>query len=208
MNKQNSPQLNEPIQSSKNIWIIVISVIITVLIVSGVVYAWQKSNLKSIEQKLQQQIISLENQIEQLQEKIGSQDMNNKTNQTPSDALSICKKINQPCQSYSQGVGGGDSCCEGYKCDGSGPDGTTGICKIEGCEGQSCRSFSQGVGGGDSCCEGYKCDGSGPDGTTGICKIEGCEGQSCVGGGDSCCEGYKCDGSGPDGTTGKCIKLK
>lgn len=35
---------------------------------------------------------------------------------------------NQSCQSYGQGVGGGDSCGEGYKCDGSGPDGTSGKC--------------------------------------------------------------------------------
>ena len=41
----------------------------------------------------------------------------------------LCKNINQVCQSYSQGVGGGDSCCSGLGCDGIGPDGTTGICK-------------------------------------------------------------------------------
>lgn len=32
------------------------------------------------------------------------------------------------CQLYSQGAGGGDNCCTGYRCDGSGPDGTTGKC--------------------------------------------------------------------------------
>ena len=41
----------------------------------------------------------------------------------------LCKNINQACQSYSQGVGGGDNCCSGLKCDQSGPDGTTGVCK-------------------------------------------------------------------------------
>lgn len=67
MNEQNFPQPNESVQGSKNIWIIVIAVVLTALIVGGGVYAWQMSNLKSTEQSLQQQIISLENQIKLLQ---------------------------------------------------------------------------------------------------------------------------------------------
>ena len=42
-----------------NIGIIVITIIITTIIVGGGVYAWQKSNLKSVEQSLQQQISDL-----------------------------------------------------------------------------------------------------------------------------------------------------
>ena len=36
--------------------------------------------------------------------------------------------LGQACNSWSQGVGGGDTCCGGLRCDGSGPDGTTGKC--------------------------------------------------------------------------------
>ncbi len=42
-----------------NIGVIVITIIITTIIVGGGVYAWQKSNLKSVEQSLQQQISDL-----------------------------------------------------------------------------------------------------------------------------------------------------
>lgn len=156
MDEQNNLQPGESIQGLKNIWMVVISVVVTTLMVGGCVYAWQRSILKSTERSLQQQITALQSQIEQLQQK--------RPTPTP-----ICNKIGEHCYSYSQGVGGEDSCCDGLKCDGSGPDGTTGICIEKGCEGQSCQS---GVGGGDNCCEGYRCDGSGPDGTTGKCIKE------------------------------------
>lgn len=65
--EQLNEQPIESIQSSKNIWIIVVSIVATALIVGGGVYAWQKSNLKSTEQSLQQQISELQNQISQLQ---------------------------------------------------------------------------------------------------------------------------------------------
>ncbi|HPA25604.1 MAG TPA: hypothetical protein PLK76_02485 [bacterium] len=39
-----------------------------------------------------------------------------------------CKTINQTCELFGQGVGGGDNCCIGLKCDQNGPDGTTGQC--------------------------------------------------------------------------------
>jgi len=68
MNEQNIPQPNEPVQSSKHIWIIIIAVVLTAIIVGGGVYAWQKSNLQSTEQSLQQQISELQNQITNLQE--------------------------------------------------------------------------------------------------------------------------------------------
>lgn len=64
MNEQNNLQPNEPIQSSKNIWIIIISVIfITASVFGGDVYAWQKSVLKATEQSLQVQIDTLQEQI-------------------------------------------------------------------------------------------------------------------------------------------------
>jgi len=115
MDKQNNSQFNKPFQGSKNVWTIVVSVVVTALIVGGGVYVWQRSNLKSREQNLQQQITALQKQTEQLQQK----------KLLPT---SVCNKIGELCYSHSQGVGGGDSCCEGYKCDGSGPDGTTGKC--------------------------------------------------------------------------------
>lgn len=68
MNEQNNLQSNEFLQNSKNIWIIVIAIIVTALIVGGSVYAWQKLNLKNTEQNLEQQISLLQNQISQLQQ--------------------------------------------------------------------------------------------------------------------------------------------
>lgn len=67
MEEQNNPQPIMSIQNSKNIWIILFSVIITALVVSGGVYAWQRYNTKLTEQSLRQQITYLQNQINQLQ---------------------------------------------------------------------------------------------------------------------------------------------
>lgn len=80
MNEQNLNP-NEPAQSSKNVWITVIAVVITAIIVGGGVYAWQQSNLNSTEQSLQQQISNLRSQIEQLQGELA--------NQSPSAQLPI-----------------------------------------------------------------------------------------------------------------------
>jgi len=69
MNEQNLSQSNKPIQGSKNIWIITVTVIVIVtFLVAGSVYVWQYSNLKSTEQSLRQQITALRNQISQLQQ--------------------------------------------------------------------------------------------------------------------------------------------
>ena len=63
MNEQNFPQPNDPVQSSKNIWIVlIVSVITTALITGGVVYMWQKSEFKKMEQLLQKQIDELNQQ--------------------------------------------------------------------------------------------------------------------------------------------------
>jgi len=87
MNEQNNLQLNEPVQSPKNTWVIVISILATALIVGGGVYAWQRSSLKSTEQNLQQQIYMLESQIKLLQQS-ASQDNNDippLTNESPNE---------------------------------------------------------------------------------------------------------------------------
>jgi hypothetical protein len=67
MNEQNNLQPTEPIQNSKNIWVIVIFVIfITALVVGGGVYAWQRSALKATEKSLQEQVDILQRQIDEL----------------------------------------------------------------------------------------------------------------------------------------------
>jgi len=66
--KQSNEQPTESIQGSKNTWVIVIAVFVTALIVGGGVYVWQRSNLKSTEQNLEQQISVLQNRISQLQQ--------------------------------------------------------------------------------------------------------------------------------------------
>lgn len=67
MNKQNTPQPNEPVQSSKHIWITIIAVVLTAIIVGGGVYAWQRLAMQSMEKSSQQQILSLRDQVNQLQ---------------------------------------------------------------------------------------------------------------------------------------------
>lgn len=68
MNQQNFQQSNESIQSSKNIWITIIAVIVTALVVCGGIYAWQNSKITATEKNFQQQIYSLENQIKSFQQ--------------------------------------------------------------------------------------------------------------------------------------------
>jgi hypothetical protein len=65
MNEQNNLQPIEPIQKSKNIWIIVIfTIFITSLVVGGGVYVWQRLVLKATEQSLQDQINTLQKRVE------------------------------------------------------------------------------------------------------------------------------------------------
>ncbi|MDO8669296.1 MAG: hypothetical protein Q7K65_03300 [Candidatus Buchananbacteria bacterium] len=66
MMKQNNSQPSEPIQNPKNILVIAIVVVITALIVGSSVFMWQQLNLNSVENKLQQQITVLQNQVEDL----------------------------------------------------------------------------------------------------------------------------------------------
>lgn len=74
MNEQD----NEPIQGSKNIWIMIVAITIISLIVGGVVYGWQKNILKTTEQNLQQQITALQNQVNQFnQQEKTNQNVNN-----------------------------------------------------------------------------------------------------------------------------------
>lgn len=67
MEEQNAPKPTEHVQSSKIIWIITISVVITALIVGSGIYLWGQSSLKTTEQNLQQQIVQLQNQVSELQ---------------------------------------------------------------------------------------------------------------------------------------------
>lgn len=82
MNEQNNLQPTEPIQSSKNTWIVIISVIfITALVVGGCVYAWQRSVIKTTEQSLQEQIDSLQKQVKILN--LGQPISDNSSDQAP-----------------------------------------------------------------------------------------------------------------------------
>lgn len=72
MSEENSVQSNEPVQSLKHIWIILIAIVLTAIIVGGGVYAWQKSSLRATEQSLQQQISDLQDQIANLQQPMQS----------------------------------------------------------------------------------------------------------------------------------------
>lgn len=98
MNEQNFPQQNESIQSSKNIWAIVATVVITALVVGGVVYALQSSRLKSSEQSFQQQITLLQNQIDQLQQ--AQQNQNQQATQPPTSQ----NQNNQPIVNQNENV--------------------------------------------------------------------------------------------------------
>lgn len=101
MNEENSLQSNEPVQSSKNIWVIVISVIITALIIGGGVYAWQRFNLKSTEQDLQQQIENLQSQLNQFQQGQigqGQVDLNQENTNTQTSNRSQSGDVNNESQ--------------------------------------------------------------------------------------------------------------
>lgn len=88
MNEQNVSQSNEPVQKPNNIGVITISVILTALIVGSIVYAWQNSNAKSIEQSLQQQITQLQSQISQLRQDNSLPATPSKPDATSNDELS------------------------------------------------------------------------------------------------------------------------
>ncbi len=68
--KSNSNELEEIDQQKskkENFGIIVASVIITAILVGGGVYFWQQSVLSSVEEKVQKQIGSMQNQVNQVQ---------------------------------------------------------------------------------------------------------------------------------------------
>ena len=104
MNEQNIPQANEPVQSSKHIWITVIAVVLTAIIVGGGIYTWQKSNLRSTEQSLQQQITELQNQIPNLQEPtqpiVTNQEKPEEPTQPADETSKIIQEISTYCEKY------------------------------------------------------------------------------------------------------------
>jgi len=71
MQQQNNEKLNKTTQNAKSIWVI-IPIFVTALIVGGGVYAWQNNILKSTKQTYQRQIATLQEQVNQLQQKIDS----------------------------------------------------------------------------------------------------------------------------------------
>ena len=98
MNEQSNPQSIEPIQSHKNIWILVIAIVLTALIVGGTIYAWQNSKMKSTKQSLQQQVSVLQNQISQLQKIPQSQQVETPTesdNTRPNSGLMEVQLLKQ-----------------------------------------------------------------------------------------------------------------
>jgi len=111
MNEQNIPQPNEPIQSSKHIWITIIAIVITAIIVGGGVYIWQKSNLESMEQSFNQQVLDLQSQIENVQKQAQTTDdqktlqqSGEKKNQgslsQPDEITKIIQEISVYCEKY------------------------------------------------------------------------------------------------------------
>lgn len=89
--EQPNEQPIESVQSSKNIWVIAVTVIITALIIGGGVYAWQRSTLINTKQILEQQISMLQNQINQLEQ---GQQQNDTPNQRTPEGY---KLINDNC---------------------------------------------------------------------------------------------------------------
>lgn len=95
--EQPNEQPIESVQSSKNIWITVVAVIVTALIVGGGVYAWQRSNLKNTEQSLEQQISVLQNQIDQLQQTQPAQNQpNTAQNQKDENSNQVTTPVTTP----------------------------------------------------------------------------------------------------------------
>ena len=66
MEEQTTSQPIKQFQSSKIIWVTVICAVVTALIAGGGIYLWQNSKLKTSEQKSQEQIILLQNQLAQI----------------------------------------------------------------------------------------------------------------------------------------------
>lgn len=108
MNEQNNLQPTDSIQSSKNIWVVIASVLITALIVGGSVYLWQRSVLKSTKQSLQWQIDSLQEQMESLKQAQSpldnsSDQVSESTTQIADDKYKVILKEN-PQDSYKTDV--------------------------------------------------------------------------------------------------------
>lgn len=82
MDEQNNTQSNESVQSSKNIWTIIVSVIATALIVGSLIYWWQnqqiqkyETEIESIKSELQSKDISESSLLEEIEQlKIQVQD--------------------------------------------------------------------------------------------------------------------------------------
>lgn len=80
MNQQNNTQINKPIQSSKNIRIIVVSVVIIAFAVGGGVYWWRSSIAKRSQNKMTISQQTLQLRIDNLQNQISELKNNSKDN--------------------------------------------------------------------------------------------------------------------------------
>lgn len=65
MNKQIFPQPNESAQSSKNIWVTAITIIVTALLVGGGIYVWTNYSAKTVENNLRNEIERLNTELSQ-----------------------------------------------------------------------------------------------------------------------------------------------
>lgn len=63
-------QLTEPTQGSKNMWVIIVAAVIILVVISGGIYYWQRSKAEIVIEKSQNQIVSLENNTQQLQKEL------------------------------------------------------------------------------------------------------------------------------------------
>ena len=63
----NKKSVIKDLQDSKNIWIIIATIVVAGMVIGGSLYVWKNTNQKNIEQNSQEQISLLQDQIDQLQ---------------------------------------------------------------------------------------------------------------------------------------------
>lgn len=91
-NKTNPQPATPPKQNRKHLWIVIVTIFLTAVTVSSVVYAWEVLKAKTTEQILQQQISLQKDQITQLQAKLKNQQTANNqpdTNLTKAEQLKL-----------------------------------------------------------------------------------------------------------------------
>ncbi len=99
MNELNHPQPNEPGQKTKNLWTIIVLVIIIAAMVGAGVYMWQRNDSETAEQKPKQENTALQDKINDQQALTQADYVNNETiNEMPIVSLvkesSSCEQNN------------------------------------------------------------------------------------------------------------------